>query len=150
MSDARRGKPSNRKGIKLSEEVRRNFRVARIKRLTDLGISSCVDEGANEFFNQINRGGSCHFTQNFYLKNLGYIVDGYEESKHIICEYDTPYHKKPYQIPKDKQRQENIIKYFEETGIPLSYFIRIDASDKTDLKLNVVYSKSLIINPFSK
>jgi len=138
LSQVNRGKVGNRKGIKVSEETKRRCRISQIKRFIKLGINACTDEGADLYFNKLlSRGFNFH--QNFYLEDIGYFVDGYDKEKNIICEYDTPYHKKPSQIVKDQHRQKNIIEYFEKINNPLSCFIRIDASKKDKLNPKIVY-----------
>lgn len=144
LSRALRGRISNRKGIKLSEETKRKCRIAHIERLKRLGIKSeNKDFGSDEFFKTLNDIGICNFQQEYYIKELGYIVDGFDEKHRIILEYDTLYHKKPTQKVRDKIRQNNIIDYFDKIGNPISYFVRVDTSNK---KLDAFYVHRIILN----
>jgi hypothetical protein len=45
----------------------------------------------------------------YYIKELGYFVDGYSKEKNIVIEYDEKYHKR--QTDKDKIRQMEITNY---------------------------------------
>lgn len=47
----------------------------------------------------------------FYIKELGYWVDGYSKEKNIVIEYYEKYHKS--RIEKDKQRKKEIKKYLK-------------------------------------
>ena len=44
----------------------------------------------------------------YYIKELGYWVDGYSPNKNIVIEYYEKYHKQ--QKERDRQRKEEIIK----------------------------------------
>jgi hypothetical protein len=46
----------------------------------------------------------------FYIKELGYWVDGYDKEKNVIIEYQEKHHLTPKYIEKDKKRKEEIIK----------------------------------------
>lgn len=45
----------------------------------------------------------------FYIKELGYWVDGYSKEKNIVIEYDESHHKR--QVEKDQIRQKEITEY---------------------------------------
>ena len=47
----------------------------------------------------------------FYIKELGYWVDGYSKEKNIVIEYDEPHHKR--QVEKDMIRQTEIVELLE-------------------------------------
>jgi len=144
LSKIHKGRISNRKGIKLSEETKRKCRIAHIERLKRLGIKSeNKDFGSDEFFKSLNNIGICNFQQEYYIKELGYIVDGFDEKHRIILEYDTSYHKRPGQKIKDEIRQNNILNYFDKIGIPISYFVRVDTSNK---KPDAFYVHRIILN----
>ncbi len=144
LSQSHKGRISNRKGIKLSEETKRKCRIAHIERLNKLGIKyENKDYGSDEFFKCLNNIGICNFKQECRIKELGYIVDGFDEKHRIILEYDSPYHKKPCQKIKDEIRQNNILNYFDKINNPISYFIRVNASNK---KLNAFYVHRIVLN----
>lgn len=46
----------------------------------------------------------------FYIKELGYWVDGYDKEKNVVIEYQEKHHLTPKWIEKDKKRKEEIIK----------------------------------------
>lgn len=134
ISDSCAGKPGSWLGKKLSLDHKKKLRMAKLKKVEILGISTKEDIGSKEFFGQVNSIGFDFKPKRFW--NIGYDADGYDESKHIWCEFDTPYHKSPYQQKKDLIRQQNIIKYFELLGKPLTGFIRIKA-DKNGNVLDI-------------
>ena len=60
---------------------------------------------------------------------MGYWADGYDPVNHCICEYDTQYHRFPYQRRKDNKRQCEIVQHFQSIGRPLSGFYRVKVYD---------------------
>jgi hypothetical protein len=46
----------------------------------------------------------------FYIKQLGYWIDGYDKEKNTVIEYQEKHHLTPKWIEKDKKRKEEIIK----------------------------------------
>lgn len=136
------GKQSWNKGKKMSEEARKNMRIAKLKRFEKLGIQAGEDKGSKEWFEKYNKETNSNFKPKRFLE-IGYDADGYDKEKHIWVEYDTHYHLKENQIKKDLIRQENIIKHFEETNNPLKQFIRIDATNGE--KINIIYENNNII-----
>jgi hypothetical protein len=133
LSLSLRGRKGIWKGKKLSNDHIRKLRIAKLKKVELLGISTKEDIGAKQYFDLINTNGFGFKPKRFW--DLGYDADGYDENKHIWCEFDTPYHNYPYQQKKDLTRQENIIKHFELSGNPLTEFIRVSA-DKNGSVLN--------------
>lgn len=125
-------------GMKYGEETKRKKRESKMKRLIELGIGSKIDTGANEFFENLNKQGY-NFKSKRFLE-IGYDADGYDENKHVWCEFDTPYHKFPSQKERDSIRQKNIIDYFEKLGNPLCQFIRVTANKTGQvLETKIVY-----------
>jgi hypothetical protein len=47
----------------------------------------------------------------YYIKELGYWVDGYDEEKNVVIEYMEIFHRKTYIKIKDIKRKELIIKF---------------------------------------
>lgn len=117
----------------VSKETKKKHRVSALNHLEKHGIFGYEDKGAKEYFKYQNQQGY-NFIQNYSLKDLGYVVDGYDPIQHIICEYDTPYHNRVGQKIKDKERQENIINYFNSIGKPLNNFIRVNSETKEIIK----------------
>ena len=126
-------------GKRLSEESKKRMRISKIKRMENLGIASCIDKGATDFFNKLNKQGY-NFKPKRFME-IGYDADGYDDEKHIWAEYDTPYHNKLKQKEKDLIRQNNIIKYFESINKPLQEFIRIKDNWNGDIRLECVYRR---------
>ena len=46
----------------------------------------------------------------YYIKELGYWVDGYDKENNVVYEYDEKYHRSEKQVIKDKNRQQEITK----------------------------------------
>ena len=98
LSIAGKGHTRN-KGTKRSREAKRNMRIAAIKRLKkrqgqlipNYNISACnlIDEYGKQNgynFQHAENGGE------FYIKELGYWVDGYDEEKNTVIEVDESHH----------------------------------------------------------
>lgn len=62
----------------------------------------------------------------FYIKQLGYWVDGYDKEKNIVIEYQEKWHLTPKHIEKDKKRKEEIIKTLNCKFIYLYYNNKIE------------------------
>lgn len=131
------GKSSWNKGKQMSDEARKNMRIAKIKRFEMLGIQAGEDVGAKEWFESWNKKTYSNFKPKRFFE-IGYDADGYDEQKHIWIEYDTPYHFNQKQMKKDLERQKNIIEYFEKIGNPLNLFMRVNSKTK---EINVCYEK---------
>jgi predicted RNA-binding Zn-ribbon protein involved in translation (DUF1610 family) len=123
-------------GKKKSEETKRRMRVAVCRRYSLLGIGTGEDKGAKEWFSKYNEETNSNFRPTKFIE-AGYYPDGYDENKHIWIEYDTKYHKFSGQRARDLIRQNNIIRWFEGKGEPLSEFKRVLAYDND--KLVTVY-----------
>jgi len=137
MSLSARGKNTWSKGRKHTEEYKKLMRQRVYDRLLRLGIKSCEDEGAKEFFNKTNKELNYKFELNCYFNDLGYFADAYDKYNHIWAEYDTKYHKYYKQKEKDIIRQNIIIEHFKSIGNPLKQFIRIDVTNNN--KTNIIY-----------
>ena len=132
------------KGQKRTNESKKKMRQKRLDWIEKTKGGVCIDSGSMEWFDEINTKGF-NFKQSYKIKDMGYVVDGYDKEKHIICEYDTPYHKKPNKIKKDLIRQNNIIQYFESINNPLTSFIRVNAKDNYKISdIDTVYGKKII------
>jgi hypothetical protein len=62
----------------------------------------------------------------FYIKELGYWVDGYDKEKNVVIEYQEKWHLTPKHIEKDKKRKEEIIKALKCKFIYLYYNNKIE------------------------
>ena len=109
-----------------TDERRRNLRIEKVTRLQELGITAREDKGAAEYFEALNAS----ILTDYFLKDIGYYVDGYDIVNNVVYEYDTPYHKRQCRQKKDLIRQNNIIEYFKRIDNPLYSFIRINSETK--------------------
>ena len=49
----------------------------------------------------------------FYIKELGYWLDGYDKENNVVYEFDEKYHKNQKQKQKDMLRQQDIINHLK-------------------------------------
>ena len=92
---------------------------------------------ACEYFNQLMEQTGTHIQHvenggEYYIKELGYWVDGYDKENNIIYEYDEEQHfnHDGTLIEEDIKRQQEIEEYHPECK-----FIRIKDSDVPKLKI---------------
>jgi hypothetical protein len=89
----------------------------------------CYNKNACEYFNNLMKENSCFIKHDenggeFYIKELGYYVDGYDSENNIVYEWDEKQHfRKGILRNKDIIRQNEIIDLLE------CDFIRIKESD---------------------
>lgn len=107
------------KGRIISEKQKLNHGIFMRTRFGELGIKgkfkpnfnpqACVlieeygKQNGYNFQHALNHG-------EFYIKELGYWVDGYDKEKNVVIEFYEEWHRKTKQKEKDKKRQELIIK----------------------------------------
>ena len=135
LSETQLGPKSYNYRRKTSEETKRKMRISVLERMEKSGVAPCTDIGSDKFFGWMNKLGF-NFKPKRFL-DIGYYADGYDEIRHVWCEFDTPHHLQTHKKKKDVIRQNNIINYFEKINTLLKGFIRIQA-DKTG---NVLGSK---------
>ncbi len=92
-------------------------------------FSTKEDVGSFDYFYNLNPS----IITEYPLRDLGYIVDGYDLVSNVVYEYDTPYHR--HVKEKDLIRQNNIIDYFKSIDNPLDGFVRIDSETKVQRKV---------------
>ena len=109
-----------------TNERKCKLRVEKCTRLQRLGVTGREDAGAPEYFESLNAS----ILTDYFLKDIGYYVDGYDIVNNTIYEYDTPYHKRLCRQKKDLVRQNNIIEYFKRIDNPLNSFIRTNSETK--------------------
>jgi len=105
-----------RKNIVVSDEAKRNMRLAAIKK-----IEKTIENGGQLFpgynpkgcqlFEEIMKASGTYIQHaenggEFHIKELGYWVDGYDKENNIVYEYDEPWHSR--QLEKDAHRQKEI------------------------------------------
>jgi len=49
----------------------------------------------------------------FYIKELGYWLDGYDKENNVVYEFDEKYHDNQKQKQKDMVRQQDIINHLK-------------------------------------
>jgi hypothetical protein len=69
-----------------------------------------TDKGQLELLEKWNRLGF-NFEPNYQLYNNDFLcyIDGYDTQKNVVIEYDSTYHRQPYQQTKDLIRQHQIV-----------------------------------------
>jgi len=120
-----------------------SIRKSMLKRFEKLGIAACEDKGAKEFFNKLNEKYNTNFIPKVFME-IGYVADGYDETRHIWMEYDTEYHNSPAQKKRDSIRQNNIINYFAEIKNPLNNFIRVKSIDDNIEKIQLENKNEIV------
>lgn len=123
LSNQRKGKCSH---PPVSEETKRKHRIAALNHMEKHGVIGYEDKGSFEYFWNLNPS----IITNYRLKDIGYILDGYDIVNNVAYEYDTPYHNRLGQKRRDRVRQNNIINYFKQIDNPLKSFIRVNADTK--------------------
>lgn len=108
-----------------SENTKRKMRIAATERMMNRGLraginpNACleIDKFSKQFGYNVKHGlnGGEH-----YIKELGYFLDGYDEEKNIVIEYDELHHLTPIIKEKDEQRQSEIIDLLKCKFIRLS------------------------------
>lgn len=101
----------------ITDETRIKLRKSHIERIEKLGVNvfpnynpssiPAIEEKAKELgitdLQHAENGGE------FYIKELGYWVDGYSKEKNVVIEYYEPFHNK--NIDRDKRRESEIKNY---------------------------------------
>lgn len=117
--------PNFNNTIEFTPEYRKNLRIAHINRIRNnhihcfpnYNINACkaIDEYGKlheyNFQHALNGG-------EYYIKELGYFVDGYDKDKNVVIEYYESHHK--YQIEHDNVRQKEIERVLQCTFIILN------------------------------
>jgi len=124
VTEATRNKISESESGKIvSEESKQKIRASARKRILDhLGICfPNYNPIACQYFNQLMEQTRTHIQHaenggEFYIKDLGYWVDGYDKENNIFYEYDEPRHFNSDGTLKEKdiKRQKEIEKYYPE------------------------------------
>ena len=114
LSDSHKGQKSPMLGKHHSEETRKKLRISRCKWILEIGGGPQFNPKACKFLDGLNseRGWNLRHAMNggeFYVEELGYWLDGYDELRNIIVEYDESSHERNPKKKRDKIRQEEII-----------------------------------------
>jgi hypothetical protein len=110
---------SKLKGRKISEKQAREHGIRMRTRFGELGIKGKFKPNFNPKACQIieeygKQNGYCfqHALNGgeYYVKELGYWLDGYDKEKNVVIEYYENHHKRTIVKQKDKKRKKEIIK----------------------------------------
>jgi hypothetical protein len=108
------GEKNGMYGKNHTEDTKRKMRIKRTQRFLKTGLTprvnlsacSAIDKLGYELgykFQHGNNGGE------FYIKQLGYYVDGYDQKNNVVVEYDELHHLQETRKIKDDVRQTEII-----------------------------------------
>jgi hypothetical protein len=96
-----------------SEECREKLRIAKLNQIRKLGTQHTYNPNACQFIDEYGRKNGYNFrhAMNGGEKIIaGYSLDGYDENKNVVFEYDEPKHNAPSVKKNDKLREQRIIK----------------------------------------
>jgi hypothetical protein len=104
-------------GKKASDDTKRKMRISKINYIINGngGIAPMCNIRACKYLDELSKINNWNLKHGlnggeFHVKELGYFVDGYDESKNIVVEYDEPLHYNHKGLKqKDVKRQEEII-----------------------------------------
>jgi len=87
---------SNRKA---SDETRKKHRISILKSIREKhgGVCPRYNPIACKFVDEYGKSNGYNFQHalnggEFYIKDLGYFIDGYDSNKNVVFEYDEPHH----------------------------------------------------------
>ena len=124
LSEQKRGVKNPMYGKIPTETHREKMRIAALKRLDRQGIMVAFNPDACHFIDEYGKRNGYNFRHALNGGEeclAGFPVDGYDENKKVIFEYDEPYHCNSKRKKKDEYKQQCII-----GKIHPSMFIRYD------------------------
>jgi len=130
----RTGKLSGFFGKRHTEETKKKKRIAMIEYIKKKkgGISPNYNINSIKIIEQYGKEHGYNFQHaenggEFYIKELGYWVDGYDKEKNVIIEYYEPYHKSKKE--RDEIRKNEITSLLNCTFIELKSWELLQESD---------------------
>jgi len=109
------------RGIPHTDEHKRKIRLSTINliqknKLNGGQLFPRYNSAACKYFDNLNKNNGWNLQHalnggEFYIKELGYWVDGYDKDKNIVVEYDEKHHYKLSHSKKDLIRQNQIINH---------------------------------------
>lgn len=124
----------------IKDETRLKFRLLHIERIKSAynngyQITPFYNKNSIYLIEKYGLNNNLHFQHaenggEYYIKELGYWVDGYDIKNNVVLEFDEKHHNK--QIIKDNKRQEEIIKFLKCDFIRLNE----DGIEKLKIKYN--------------
>jgi len=130
LSESKIGKTYN-----VTEETKRKLRLIAINRIQSkinngYQITPSYNSNGCKYFEKLMLGTNIHIQHaenggEYFIKELGYWVDGYDKINNVVYEYDEKRH---FNLDgtlknKDIQRQENIINFLKCEFIRIKYNI---------------------------
>lgn len=94
------------------ELFKEKCRVNKLKKIQEQGVTKTYNKNACEFIDEINKKFGYklqHALNGGEIVISGFSLDGYDNEKNVVFEYDEPKHNKKSQIKKDSVRQNIII-----------------------------------------
>jgi hypothetical protein len=125
LQDSHKGQISPMKGKKCSDETRYKIRMSILEGLKQKGIRCRGNLTACNFIDILNsvQGWNLQHANNGGEKQIyGYLLDGFDEHRGIIFEYDEPRHHLIANKKRDIQRQNDLFKYFKSINKPISFW----------------------------
>jgi hypothetical protein len=119
------GQSSPMKGKHHSDETRYKIRMAILEGLRKRGISHRSNLIACKFIDDLNTSEGWelqHAGNGGEVQVYGYLLDGYDEKRDIVFEYDEPRHHLTSKKQKDIHRQNDLFSYFNSVNKPISFW----------------------------
>jgi protein-arginine kinase activator protein McsA len=110
------------KGRIISEEQKINHGIFMRTKFKDLGIKGkfkpCYNPKACKIIEEYGKQHGYNFQHamnggEYYIKELGYWVDGYDKEKNVVIEYQEKHHNITYWKVRDKKRKNLIIQLLD-------------------------------------
>jgi endogenous inhibitor of DNA gyrase (YacG/DUF329 family) len=130
ISETKKSKPNPRIGIPLSDECKQKLRLSKIERLKKCygQLSPFYNPKACQYFNNLMEETNTYIQHaenggEFYIRELGYWVDGYNKKNNIIYEFDEKHHFDVFDNLKNKdiRRQKEIEEFLNCKFIRIKY-----------------------------
>jgi very-short-patch-repair endonuclease len=106
QSDIRLGKSP-------SEKTKQKMRLSALKYIEEMGgaVRAKVGRAEKSILDQQEIDNKCKIMRSYHIKELGYIVDGYDKENNVVFEVYEPYHNRESQKRRDSIRQKQIQDY---------------------------------------
>lgn len=105
-----------RKRTPHSEDTKRKMRISASERMQDRNLKAGINPKACAEIDKFSKleGYNVKHGLNggeYYVKELGYFLDGYDREQNVVIEYDELHHQLPSIKEKDEKRQKEIIDF---------------------------------------
>jgi len=125
LSESHLGKKSHMLGKRHSEKTKEKIRISLVRNIKERGFSSKYNPNACKFIDRLNGSmgwNLIHAGNGGETEVCGYFLDGYDEVRGIIFEYDEPKHHLSKKKEKDITRQNRILKHLKELGKEVKFY----------------------------